>query len=110
MTEPVTEPARLDWQAIRAGLDRNGHSLTPPLLTPAECTELAELFDDDSVFRNTVVMARHQYGEGVYRYFDHPLPATVARLRKSLYPPLAVIANEWPRGCTPRATRTSSTA
>jgi hypothetical protein len=91
----VTEPARLDWPAIRAELDRNGFALTPPLLTPEECAQVSALFEDDGAFRSTVVMARHQFGEGVYRYFDRPLPQTVGRLRETLYPPLAAIANEW---------------
>lgn len=94
-SEPVTEPARLDWAAIGAGLDRNGYALTPPLLNSRECTEVSELFDADGVFRSTIVMARYRFGEGVYRYFDNPLPPIVARLRESLYPPLAAIANGW---------------
>lgn len=94
-SEPVTDPAALDWPVIEAELDRNGYSLTAPLLTAAECAELTELFDADGVFRSTVVMARHQFGEGVYRYFDRPLPAIVSRLRESLYGPLAAIANTW---------------
>jgi len=93
--ELVTTPDRLDWRAIGTALDRNGHALTPALLTPRECAELRELFDDDGAFRSTIVMARHQFGEGVYRYFAHPLPPVVVRLRESLYPPLAAIANTW---------------
>jgi uncharacterized protein len=85
----------LDWPHIVAALDRDGVALTPLILSPAECAEVVSWFDDDTRFRSTVVMARHSYGVGTYRYFSHPLPPLVARLRADLYPPLAAIANAW---------------
>ncbi|WP_308258332.1 2OG-Fe(II) oxygenase [Saccharothrix obliqua] len=85
----------LDVAALAAELDRTGFATTPPLLDARECAEVAGLFSADGVFRSTVVMARHQFGEGSYRYFDHPLPGVVRRLRERLYPPLARIANAW---------------
>jgi uncharacterized protein len=85
----------LDWPALAAHLESSGFALTPPLVTSAECALLVDLFDEDTAFRSTVVMARFQYGRGVYRYFDNPLPDVVARLRTQLYPPLARIANDW---------------
>ena len=91
----VVRPGDLDFAAIGRELDRNGFALTPPLLTSRECDEIIGMFDAPGVFRSTVVMARHQFGEGTYRYFDHPLPTVVRRLREELYPPLAVIANRW---------------
>lgn len=94
-TTMMPADAELDWPALTDKLDRNGFVLTPPLLTPQECAELIELFDAEGVFRSTVVMARHQFGEGTYRYFAYPLPPIVQRLRTSLYPPLARIANSW---------------
>jgi hypothetical protein len=81
LTGPGRSPSRQSWterQSARSWT-ANGFSLTAPLLTTAECAELAELFDAEGVFRSTVIMARHQFGEGVYRYFDHPLPAIVSR-------------------------------
>ena len=84
----------LDWEELSAQLDRRGFALTAPLLDAGECGELAGLFDDGR-FRSTVEMARHRFGDGRYRYFDHPLPAAIAELRGSFYARLAPIANEW---------------
>lgn len=86
---------RLDWSGIAAALDRDGFALTPPLLDPRQCGELAERFDDDGRYRSTIVMARYQFGEGTYRYFADPLVPLVQELRTALYPPLARIANRW---------------
>jgi uncharacterized protein len=87
---------RLDWDALRSQLDERGHAVTPPLLAPGECSALSDLFDKGR-FRSTIDMARHRFGDGRYRYFDHPLPETVAALRASFYPRLATIANDWAR-------------
>ncbi len=93
----VTLPALdgLDWPALEARLDESGFAMTPPLLTPQQCAQVRDMFDDDERFRSTVVMARHAYGEGSYRYFREPLPPLVQRLRTALYPPIARIANRW---------------
>ncbi|HEX5775068.1 MAG TPA: 2OG-Fe(II) oxygenase [Caulobacteraceae bacterium] len=85
----------LDWPRIGADLDAQGWALTGPLLTPDQCAEVAGLQADDARFRSRVVMARHGYGQGEYRYFAYPLPEPVQRLRETLYPPLADIANRW---------------
>ena len=84
----------LDWDELRAQLDGQGHAITPELLTAAECDELSDLFDGGR-FRSTIDMARHRFGDGRYRYFDHPLPDTIAALRGAFYPHLAPIANHW---------------
>jgi uncharacterized protein len=84
----------LDWDALRARLDDTGHAITAPLLDAEECEELADLFDDGR-FRTTIDMARHRFGDGRYRYFDHPLPDAIAQLRASFYRHLAPIANDW---------------
>ena len=76
-------------------LDARGFAVLPALVPPARCAELRALFDDDDAFRNTVVMERHGYGRGVYRYFRDPLPPTVAALRERLYAQLAPLANAW---------------
>lgn len=85
----------LDRSTLDRQLDTDGVALVPPLLDPGECAELAALFDDDAPFRSTVVMARHAFGEGVYRYFADPLPPLVQELRERCYPPLAAVANRW---------------
>jgi hypothetical protein len=84
----------LDWDDLSAQLDRRGFAVTAPLLGERECDELAGLFDDGR-FRATVEMARHRFGDGRYRYFDHPLPEPIAALRETFYAHLAPTANEW---------------
>jgi uncharacterized protein len=84
----------LDWDALHGRLDGAGHAITAPVLTGAECDELSDLFDGGR-FRATIDMARHRFGDGRYRYFDHPLPAAVAALRASFYGHLAPVANRW---------------
>jgi hypothetical protein len=85
----------LDWQRIGDELSAQGCASTGPLLTPQQCESLATAYADDALFRSKVVMARHGYGRGEYRYFSYPLPKIVAELREAFYPRLAVIANDW---------------
>ncbi len=91
-------PARvagLDWPRITADLDTLGHATTGPLLTGQECAELAELYAQDLHFRSRIVMARHGFGQGEYRYLRYPLPEPVQALRHSVWPHLASLANRW---------------
>lgn len=85
----------IDWTALAQELDAHGCATIPKLLSPADCAGLAALYDAPAGFRSTVVMARHGFGRGEYRYFAYPLPEPVASLRAALYPPLARIANAW---------------
>jgi hypothetical protein len=85
----------LAWPRIAADLDAQGWALTGPVLDAAECREVAGLYDHDQGFRSRVVMARHGYGQGEYRYFAYPLPDPVEALRRELYPRLAPVANRW---------------
>src|SRR5919108_4385791 len=87
--------AALDWTALAAQLDAYGCGTTGALLTAQECARLAGMYASDDLFRSRIVMARHGFGRGEYKYFTYPLPETVATLRKALYPPLAEIANRW---------------
>ena len=87
--------AWVDWDGVARDLDAHGCAQLPGLLDPRECDALAALYDQRDGFRSRVVMARHGFGRGEYRYFDHPLPAAVALLRSSLYPHLAPIADRW---------------
>jgi hypothetical protein len=91
---PDTSPQAIDPLRASAELSTNGYT-TLRLLDVATCRELAALYDDDARFRSRVVMQRHNYGRGEYKYLAYPLPEPVARLRTMLYPPLAAIANEW---------------
>ncbi|HEU4581979.1 MAG TPA: 2OG-Fe(II) oxygenase [Polyangiaceae bacterium] len=85
----------LDWATATRELDERGHAVLPSLLAAAECAELRSLYAEAAPFRSTVVMARHRYGSGEYKYFSYPLPALVGGLRASLYRELAPIANRW---------------
>jgi hypothetical protein len=80
---------------LEQDLDARGCAIIPELLKPAECDDLAALYTADERFRSRVVMARHGFGRGEYKYFGYPLPDIVARLRSELYPSLAPIANRW---------------
>ncbi|HVV42748.1 MAG TPA: 2OG-Fe(II) oxygenase [Nitrobacter sp.] len=95
MTGVGERVAALDWTAVGAALDARGCAVLPGLLGPAECAALAARYDADVGFRSRVVMARHGFGQGEYKYLAYPLPEPVAALRTALYPPLAEIANRW---------------
>ena len=84
----------LDWDDLDAQLDERGFAVTAPLLSAAECEELAALFDGGR-FRSTIDMARHRFGDGRYRYFEHPLPDTISALGTAFYAHLAPVANAW---------------
>ncbi len=99
-----TRVAMLDWPSVVANLDAQGWAAVHGLLSPAECRATAAAYDDDKLFRSRVVMARHGFGRGEYKYFCYPLPDLVARLRAALYPQLVPIANRWNEcmGCAVR--------
>jgi uncharacterized protein len=93
---PIAERVRsAGWAGVERGIDGDGVATLPALLTPGECAALRALYGDDRRFRSRIDMARHRFGEGEYKYLDHPLPATVEELRAALYPPLSAIANRW---------------
>jgi hypothetical protein len=85
----------IDWRACFEELDAQGCAILHGLLTGAECKTLAALYSDEKAFRSRVVMSRHGFGRGEYKYFAYPLPALVAALRSSLYERLVPVANRW---------------
>jgi hypothetical protein len=94
----ATRSSRLSgiaWNDVHAELDARGASVLGPLLSRAECEALAGLYDDEGIFRSQVVMARHGFGRGEYKYFAYPLPALVEGLRTAVYPYLVAVANRW---------------
>jgi hypothetical protein len=95
---PADVQARLvpaDWEEIGTDLDARGSAVIERALSPAHCRATAALYEADERFRSKVVMERHGFGRGEYKYFNYPLPPLVADLRTSLYPHLAAIANRW---------------
>jgi hypothetical protein len=87
--------AARDWSTLSAGLEQQGWAILPRLLAPSVCAELADLYDRDPAFRSRVIMARHGFGRGEYKYFSYPLPPLIAALRAAIYPRLAPLANAW---------------
>lgn len=92
----------LDWAAMQDALERQGWA-TAPLLAPPECAACDALWDDEAAFRKTVVMARHGFGDGLYKYWHYPLPAPVAALRGALYAALSPLAERWRQRLDPEA-------
>jgi hypothetical protein len=93
--DAVLRVASLDWQVVANDLNESGNVVLKKVLTPAECEALASLYASEEHFRSRVVMARHGFGRGEYKYFCYPLPNLVQQLRTALYERLAPIANQW---------------
>jgi hypothetical protein len=87
--------SRIIWERVEADLNEYGGAVLEQLLGPEECEALRAMYSDDAAFRSRVVMARHGFGRGEYKYFQYPLPGLVEELRTNLYPRLAPIANRW---------------
>jgi hypothetical protein len=92
---PTDRTDGIDWARAESDLDAQGWAVLPKLLRVEECSDIAALYDEDALFRSRIVMARHGFGQGEYKYFAYPLPPLVAELRGALYPHLAPIANRW---------------
>ena len=83
------------WPLVNESLDTTGIAALGPLLTAAECDSLIALYEQDDLFRSTIDMARHRFGQGEYRYFTYPLPPVIGELRGALWPHLLPIARDW---------------
>ena len=87
--------AATNWQQLSEALDSEGSALLGQMLSADQCRAIASLYPNDELFRSHVVMAKHGFGRGEYKYFSYPLPDLVASLRKSVYPHLVPVANRW---------------
>lgn len=87
--------ANIDWPRVEQDLDAHGFARLPGLLRPERCNGISALYDKDAGFRSRIVMARHGFGKGEYKYFSYPLPPLIGELRTALYPDLARITNCW---------------
>jgi uncharacterized protein len=94
-TELEDRVAAYDWARVREDLDLRGSALLESLLQPEECQTLAGMYPVDPLFRSRIIMSRHGFGQGEYRYFTYPLPGLIKCLRTSLYPYLTPTANRW---------------
>ena len=88
---------QLDWPAITESLNNKGYAAASKILNDEECAQLISQYHDDARYRKTVIMERHNFGLGEYKYFNYPLPPVVQALRAAIYPNLAPIANNWMR-------------
>jgi hypothetical protein len=95
MTDMAHRIDAFDWPEIEASLDRQGYATLAQVFSRRECEAVAALYDDDSRFRSRVVMERHAFGLGEYKYLRYPLPPIVEALRQACYPRLAPVANRW---------------
>jgi uncharacterized protein len=86
---------QFDWNAVGAELNAQGCAVLPKLLSADECKHIAALYPRDEHFRSQVIMARHGFGKGEYKYFKYPLPAQIRELREALYVRVAPVANAW---------------
>ncbi len=85
----------ISWEQVSQNLDAEGNAIIKGILSVDECDEVRSLYQEENIFRSVVVMERHGFGRGEYRYFSYPLPPLIAALRTSLYPHLVPIANRW---------------
>lgn len=95
LAKPTTPARAIDWIRVARDLDGHGAAVLEQLLTPAECESLAGLYPQDQGFRSRIVMGRHGFGRGEYKYFAYPLPKLISGLRTALYRQLAPLANRW---------------
>ena len=95
-SQPIADRvAALDWQEIIEDLNNQGCATASSVLTSSECRSLASMYEEDKHFRSRIIMARHGFGRGEYKYWAYPLPETVAALRAALYSRLSGVANRW---------------
>jgi len=91
----MSPPAATLWTQISHDLDAEGNAIIKGLLSPDECDRVRALYEKEEIFRSRVVMERHGFGRGEYKYFRYPLPDLIAELRTSIYPHLVPVANAW---------------
>lgn len=95
MEKIVQRIQNIEWKDVTASMHQNGHALIPGLLANDECEELKENYGNDTLYRKTVVMERHGFGLGEYKYYNYPLPNIIQTIRTNSYSHLAPIANTW---------------
>ena len=88
-------PTDISWEPVSQALDAEGNAVIKSILTADECDNIRALYQQEKIFRSNVVMERHGFGRGEYRYFKYPLPGLITKLRTSFYPHLVPIANRW---------------
>ncbi len=87
--------ATIDWQVVSEAMNEKGYAVIPKILSDQQCSELIRDYNNENLYRKTVLMERHRFGLGEYKYYNYPLPETIQILRETLYPKLSPIANLW---------------
>jgi hypothetical protein len=95
MQHIIQKIAQANWQNITESMNQNGYAILPNLLTDKECEHLKADYNNEIAYRKTVVMERHGYGSGEYKYFNYPLPPVIQTIRSHIYTHLSPIANSW---------------
>ncbi|MFZ4928882.1 2OG-Fe(II) oxygenase [Chryseobacterium sp. Mn2064] len=95
MIDLIKKIKNLDWQNITEEMHQKGYAVILQLLSNDECESLKSTYNNTDLYRKTVVMARHRFGLGEYKYFNYPLPSLIESVRTHIYPNLAPIANAW---------------
>ncbi|MFI0430860.1 2OG-Fe(II) oxygenase [Mariniflexile sp. HMF6888] len=90
-----TKLVTTDWQSVSESMNEKGYAIIPKILQDEQCNELIQEYNNENLYRKTVVMERYRFGLGEYKYFDYPLPKIIQTLREMIYPKLSPIANLW---------------
>ena len=86
---------KIDWKSIENQLNLKGYANVDNFLNSEDCDQLRTMYNNKEIYRKTVVMERHRFGKGEYKYFDYPLPEPITQIRTEIYPHLVKIANNW---------------
>lgn len=90
-----TKLTTIDWQSVSESMNEKGYAIIPKTLSEEQCNELIQEYNNENLYRKTVIMERYRFGLGEYKYFDYPLPKIIQTLRETIYPELSAIANLW---------------
>ncbi len=90
-----TKLATTDWQSVSESMNEKGYAIIPKIISDEQCNEIIKEYNNENLYRKTVVMERYRFGLGEYKYFDYPLPKIIQTLRETIYPKLSPIANLW---------------
>jgi hypothetical protein len=85
----------IDWQSVSESMNEKGHVIIPKIISDQQCNQLIEDYNNENIYRKTVVMERYRFGLGEYKYFNYPLPRIIQIVRETTYPKLSPIANLW---------------
>ena len=95
MTTLIQKIKDIDWAEITENMHQNGYAVIPGFLEDEECERLKIDYEKAGLYRKRVIMERHRFGLGEYKYYDYPLPDIIQNIRTHIYPHLAPIANTW---------------